>query len=159
MFYQNRNALRILFFMNLSHVECVRITDGKKLCESFTEVKDSHVFVTSVKKIARILHKCDKNVRIFHTCDRFVWLSHSNESVSRVNNSHVFVIHVKKIEQILHMCDKYVRILHRSKIRHLWKNSYLLKSQNWSYVYFTHTEMWRIRANNSQRVKNTTCEY
>ena len=27
------------------------------------------------------------------------------------------------------------------------------------YVYFTHTKMWRIRANNSQRVKNTKCEY
>ena len=39
------------------------------------------------------------------------------------------------------------------------KNSYLLKSQNCSYVYFTHTKMWRIRANNSQRVKNTKFEY
>ena len=37
-------------------------------------------------------------------------------------------------------------------------NSYLLKSQNWSYVYFTNTKMWRIRVNNSQRVKNTKCE-
>ena len=31
---------------------------------------------------------------LFHTCDRFVWLSHSNESVTRVKVWHVFVTHV-----------------------------------------------------------------
>ena len=60
-------------------------------------------------------------------------LSHSNEFVTRVKNSHVFATR-EKIERILHMCDKYVQILHTSKIGHLWKNSYLIKSQNWSYA-------------------------
>ena len=45
----NMNTLQILFFMHLSQLSCVRIKDVKNSCESFTEVKDSHVFVTSVK--------------------------------------------------------------------------------------------------------------
>ena len=45
----NMNALKMLFFMSLSHMSCVRITDVKNSCESFTKVKDSHVIVTSVK--------------------------------------------------------------------------------------------------------------
>ena len=43
------NALQILFFMILSHMSGVRVTDVKNVCESFTEAKDSHVFVTSMK--------------------------------------------------------------------------------------------------------------
>ena len=50
------NALQILFFMNLSLMSCVRIADVKDSCESLTEVKDSHVFVTS-EKFVRVLHR------------------------------------------------------------------------------------------------------
>ena len=50
---RDMNALQILFFMNLSHMSSVRITNVKDSCKSFTEMKDSHVFVTSV----RVLHR------------------------------------------------------------------------------------------------------
>ena len=46
--YVNMKALQIHFFMNLSHMSCVRITDVINLRESLTEMKDSHVFGTSV---------------------------------------------------------------------------------------------------------------
>ena len=53
---RDMNALQILFFMNLSHMSSVRITNVKDSCESFTEVKDSHVFVTS-EKFVRVIHR------------------------------------------------------------------------------------------------------
>ena len=106
------NALQILFFVNLSHLSYVRITDVKNPCESFTEVKDSHIFITSVWQVSqihsnvshlgeirltftfeRICPTSEKFARICHTCDNF--------------------------ERILHRCDEYVRILHTFEIRHL----------------------------------------
>ena len=69
------NTLQILFFMNLSHMSCVRITDVKKSFESFTKVNYLHEFVTSVKNSLK-LDICEKLVpiqisklvvRIFHT--------------------------------------------------------------------------------------------
>ena len=68
----NMNTLQLLFFMNLSHMSCVRITDVKNVkdvknsCESFTRI--CHICET----FARIIHRCDKYVRFFHSCDRFV---------------------------------------------------------------------------------------
>ena len=53
---RDMNTLQILFLMNLSHMSSVRITNVKDSCESFTEVKDSHVFVTS-EKFVRVLHR------------------------------------------------------------------------------------------------------
>ena len=53
---RDMNALQTLFFMNLSHMSSVRITNVKDSCESFTEVKDSHVLVTS-EKFVRVLHR------------------------------------------------------------------------------------------------------
>ena len=53
---RDMNALQIPFFMYLSHMSSVRITNVKDSCESFTEVKDSHVFVTS-EKFVRVLHR------------------------------------------------------------------------------------------------------
>ena len=137
-------------FARICHIWKIRASPSQR--RGLTRI--SHI----CEKVAQILHMCDKYVQIFHTCDRFVWLSHSNEAVTGVKNSQVFVTR-EKFEQILHRYDKNVQILHTSKIRHLWKNSYLLKSHNWSYVYFTHTKMWHIRASNSQSVKHMKCEY
>ena len=53
---RDMNALQIILFMNLSYMSSVRITNVKDSCESFTEVKDSHVFVTS-EKFVRVLHR------------------------------------------------------------------------------------------------------
>ena len=53
---RDMNALQILFFMNLSHMSSVRTANVKDSWESFTEVKDSHVFVTS-EKFVRVLHR------------------------------------------------------------------------------------------------------
>ena len=36
---RDMNALQILFFVNLSHMSSVRITDVKDSCESFTEAR------------------------------------------------------------------------------------------------------------------------
>ena len=43
----NMNALQTHFYEFITYV--MRITDVKYSCEFFTEVKDSHVCVTSVK--------------------------------------------------------------------------------------------------------------
>ena len=98
-------------FLWIYHTPCIRITDVKNSCESFTEVKDLHVFVTSA---ARILYRCDKYVRIFHTGDRLVWISHSNESVTRVKNSHVFFTHVKYSNEfftyVTNTCELFTRL-------------------------------------------------
>ena len=53
---RDMNALQILLLMNISHMSSVHITNVKDSCESFTEVKDSHVFVTS-EKFVRVLHR------------------------------------------------------------------------------------------------------
>ena len=50
------DLVKLLFFMNISHMSSVRITNVKDSCESFTEVKDSHVFVTS-EKFVLVLHR------------------------------------------------------------------------------------------------------
>ena len=50
------DLVKLLFFMNISHMSSVRIKNVKDSCESFTEVKDSHVFVTS-EKFVRVLHR------------------------------------------------------------------------------------------------------
>ena len=50
------DLVKLLFFMNISHMSSVRITNVKDSCESFTEVKDSHVFVTS-EKFVRVFHR------------------------------------------------------------------------------------------------------
>ena len=46
------NLSHMSYLINLSHMSCVRITDVKNSFESFT-VKDSNVFVTSVKQVAQ----------------------------------------------------------------------------------------------------------
>ena len=72
----NMNALQILLFMNLSHMSCVRITDGKISCESFIEVKDSHVFVTSVKirtNSSQVTNTCEFFTRLkLDSCEKLV---------------------------------------------------------------------------------------
>ena len=94
-----------------------------------------HAYVLQMwKKFAQVLHRsegfacichtCEKNrtssslgdkyVRIFHTCDRFVWLSHSNISVTRVKNSHVLVTHVKNSNEfftyVTNTCEFFTRL-------------------------------------------------
>ena len=44
----NMNALQILFFMNLAHTSCVRITAVKNSHEFFTGVTDTFEFFTLV---------------------------------------------------------------------------------------------------------------
>ena len=58
----NMNALQILLFMNLSHVMRTYCR-CENSCESFIEVKDSQVFVKSVKNLYEFFI-CVTNIRI-----------------------------------------------------------------------------------------------
>ena len=79
-------------FLLIYHTSCVRIKDVKNSCESFLEVKYSHIFVTSVKNSQKYFTGVTNTFEFF-TCVRIAWLWHSNESVIRVKNPHVFVTH------------------------------------------------------------------
>ena len=78
----NMNALQILFFMNLSHMSCVRITDMKNPCESFTKVINLHVFVTSVKNSYEFL------IRVTNTFEFFTLVTDSFDFHIRTNLSY-----------------------------------------------------------------------
>ena len=62
------NALQILFFMNLSPMSSVRITNVNDSCESFTEVKGP----SQRRGLTRISHICEKVAQILHICDKYV---------------------------------------------------------------------------------------
>ena len=49
-------------------------------------MKNSHVFVTPVKKsleFASICHTCEEFVRFFHICDKYVRILHTSERFVR----------------------------------------------------------------------------
>ena len=151
------NASQILFFTILSHMSCVAFQMWKiraspsqkwwirRYLSHLRKIRTNYSQVWQIRPNCSLLWQ----IRLTFT---FEWICHTYEEFARICHT------CESFEWILHICDKCVRILHTSKIR-ICEKSYLLKSQNWPYEYFTHTKMWRIRANNSQRVKYTKCEY
>ena len=132
-------------------------------CEKFTRVPHRSERFARIchicERFARILHRCDKYVRIFTLVTDSFDFHVRNESVTHVKNSHVFVTQVKNlkafIKGVINTCELFTRL----KLDICEKLVPIKISKLVVYVYFTHTKMCHIRANNSQRVKNTKCEY
>ena len=139
----------------------IRVMHTYYRCEKFVRVIHRSEGFAGIshncEKFTRILHRCDKYVRMFRTCDIFVWLWHSNESVLRMKKSHIFVTHVNHSNEfftgVTNTCEFFTRL----KLD-ICEKSYLLNIKI-GRTYTSHIPMWPIRANNSQRVKNTKCEY
>ena len=74
------------FFMNLSHMSCVCITDVKNSCESFTEVNDPNVLVTYWKI------RTNSSQYVTNTFEFFTLVTDSFDFHIRTNLSHMWRI-------------------------------------------------------------------